>query len=137
MIELPEAMSLIELAAAPLPPRRMPLLEACGRVLAAGIVSDVDSPPWDRAMMDGFAVRSDDFSAGAQEVVELDVAVDLAAGDVTTLKIARGTCARHHHSRRGGPLFAGSRGCATRTAVPCPVLVTVACICVCFQAAGA
>ena len=89
MIELPEAIALIERVAAPLPPRRTPLLEACGRVLAAPIVSDVDSPPWDRAMMDGFAVRSEDFSAGASEVVELDVAVDLAAGDVTTLEIAR------------------------------------------------
>ena len=94
MIELPEAIALIERVAAPLPPRRTPLLEACGRVLAAPIVSDVDSPPWDRAMMDGFAVRSEDFSAGASEVVELDVAVDLAAGDVTTLEIARGACGR-------------------------------------------
>jgi molybdopterin molybdotransferase len=94
MIELSEALSLIERAATPLPPRRMSLLEAYGRVLAAGIVSDVDSPPWDRAMMDGFAVRGEDFSAGAPEVVELDVAVDLAAGDVTTLAIGRGACGR-------------------------------------------
>jgi molybdopterin molybdotransferase len=57
-------------------------------------VADVDSPPWDRAMMDGFAVRSDDVSGHAGEIVELDVAVDLAAGDVTTLEIARGACGR-------------------------------------------
>jgi len=105
MIELPEALSLIERFIAPLPPRRMPLLEACGRVLSAGIVSDVDSPPWDRAMMDGFAVRSEDFSAGASEVVELDVAVDLAAGDVTSLAIARGACGR---IMTGAPIPAGA-----------------------------
>ena len=105
MIELPEAISLIERAAAPLPPRRMPLLEACGRLLAAPVVSDVDSPPWDRAMMDGFAVRSEDFSDGAAEVVELDVTVDLAAGDVTTLEIARGACGR---IMTGAPIPAGA-----------------------------
>jgi molybdopterin molybdotransferase len=105
MIELPEAIALIEQTAAPLPPRRMPLLDACGRRLATPVVSDVDSPPWDRAMMDGFAVRSEDFSAGPSEVVELDVVVDLAAGDVTTLAIPRGGCGR---IMTGAPLPAGA-----------------------------
>ena len=71
MIDLPEAIARIERAAAPLPPRRMSLLDACGRALAAPVVSDVDSPPWDRAMMDGFAVRGDDFSAGSAEFDDL------------------------------------------------------------------
>jgi len=105
MIDLPEAIARIERAAAPLPPRRMSLLDACGRALAAPVVSDVDSPPWDRAMMDGFAVRGDDFSAGSAEVVELDVAVDLAAGDVTSLTIARGACGR---IMTGAPVPAGA-----------------------------
>ena len=105
MIDLLDAIARIEQAARPLPPRRTPLLDACGRRLAAPIVSDVDSPPWDRAMMDGFAVRSADFSAAATEVVELDVAVDLAAGDVTTLTIARGACGR---IMTGAPVPAGA-----------------------------
>jgi len=105
MIELADALALVERIAAPLPPRRLPLLEACGRVLSAPVVSDVDSPPWDRAMMDGFAVRSVDFSAAAAEVIELDVAVDLAAGDVTSLTIARGCCAR---IMTGAPMPAGA-----------------------------
>ena len=108
MIELPEAIRLIEGVARPLPPRRLPLLDACGRLLAGSIVSDVDSPPWDRAMMDGFAVSSEDFTsgpAGSTEVVELDVIVDLAAGDVTTLVIGRGRCAR---IMTGAPVPAGA-----------------------------
>jgi molybdopterin molybdotransferase len=105
MIELTEAIALIERSAAPLPPRRTALLAACGRLLAAPVVSDVDSPPWDRAMMDGFAVRSDDIAGHAGEIVELDVAVDLAAGDVTTLEIARGTCGR---IMTGAPIPAGA-----------------------------
>jgi molybdopterin molybdotransferase len=93
MIDLAEAVALVERAAAPLPPRRQRLLEACGRRLAAGVVADCDSPPWDRAMMDGFAVRSADFSRPT-EAVELDVVVDLAAGDVTGIAIRSGACAR-------------------------------------------
>lgn len=96
MIELAEALALVEGTAAPLPPRRQRLLDACGRRLAAGVVADCDSPPWDRAMMDGFAVRHADFIGGgaAAAVVELDVVVDLAAGDVTPIAIRDGTCAR-------------------------------------------
>jgi molybdopterin molybdotransferase len=93
MIELGDAIALVERTAAPLPPRRVRLLDACGRRLAAAVVADCDSPPWDRAMMDGFAVHGADYPAGAS-VAELDVAVDLAAGDVTTIGIGAGVCAR-------------------------------------------
>ena len=94
MIDLAEALALIEQTAPPLPPRRQRLLDACGRVLAAAVVADVDSPPWDRAMMDGFALRSDDVFAAGGGVVELDVVVDLAAGDVTAVEIKPGGCGR-------------------------------------------
>jgi len=93
MIELAKAISLVEATAARLPPRRQRLLDACGRRLAEPVTSDCDSPPWDRAMMDGFAVSSDDF-AGGDEIVELDVMLDLAAGDVTGIRIEPGRCAR-------------------------------------------
>lgn len=94
MIELADAIRLIEETARPLPPRRMRLLDACGRRLAEPIVSDVDSPPWDRAMMDGFAVRGSDFATDARETIELDVRFELAAGDVADLEVAPGTAAR-------------------------------------------
>lgn len=104
MIELADAIVLVEAAAVPLPPRRQRLLDACGFDLAEPVVSDVDSPPWDRAMMDGFAVRSDDVVAAAGHALELDVVVDLAAGDVTTLEIRPGSCAR---IMTGAPIPAG------------------------------
>ena len=94
MIDLADALALIEQTATPLPPRRQRLLEACGQTLAAPVVADVDSPPWDRAMMDGFAVRGADVAAAAGDVVELDVVVALAAGDVTKLEIKPGSCGR-------------------------------------------
>ena len=94
MITLEEALACIERVAMPLPPRRVPLLEACGRRLATPVISDVDSPPWERAMMDGFAVRSADLVAAAGGQLRLEVVVDLAAGDVTGLSLTPGTCAR-------------------------------------------
>lgn len=108
MIELGEAIALVEATASPLPPRRQRLVEACGRPLAAGVVADCDSPPWDRAMMDGFAVRDADFTGAAGETpaaVELEVLVDLAAGDVTRLAVRPGTCAR---IMTGAPLPPGA-----------------------------
>ena len=94
MIELTDAIGLVEQTASPLPPRRQQLLDAAGRRLAEPVVADVDSPPWDRAMMDGFAVRSIDVADRAADVIELEVVADLAAGDVTTRPILAGGCAR-------------------------------------------
>jgi len=105
MIELAEAIALVEATAAPLPRRRVRLLDACGLALAEPVVADVDSPPWDRAMMDGFAVRSEDVAAASGGVVALDVVVDLAAGDVTSLVIRPGGCAR---IMTGAPIPAGA-----------------------------
>ena len=94
MIELAEAIALVEQTAVPLPPRRQRLLDAAGRRLAEAVVADVDSPPWDRAMMDGFVVRSADFAGRGDAVVELEVVADLAAGDVTDRPVPPGGCAR-------------------------------------------
>jgi len=94
MIDLTDAIGLVEQIASPLPPRRQRLLDAAGRRLAEPVVADVDSPPWDRAMMDGFAIRSIDVADRAGDVIELEVVADLAAGDVTTRPIPAGGCAR-------------------------------------------
>ena len=105
MIELAEAIALVEATAGPLPSRRQRLLEACGRRLAEPVTSDVDSPPFDRAMMDGFAISDADFTGAAGGIVELEVACDLAAGDVTRLTIRPGSCAR---IMTGAPLPPGA-----------------------------
>ncbi len=105
MIELAEAIALVEATATPLPARRQRLLDACGRRIAAPIAADIDSPPWDRAMMDGFAVRDADFPGERPAEVELDVVVDLAAGDVSGVVIRPGTCAR---IMTGAPLPEGA-----------------------------
>jgi molybdopterin molybdotransferase len=43
---------------------QVPLIQAAGRILAAEALSDVDLPPFEKSMMDGFAARSSDFAGG-------------------------------------------------------------------------
>jgi molybdopterin molybdotransferase len=58
----------------PLTAERVPLRVAAGRVLAASVVSDVDVPGFDRAMMDGYAVVSDS-TEGASAYTPLQLTV--------------------------------------------------------------
>lgn len=51
---------------APLPGETVGLAEALGRVLAADVAAPIDVPPFDRANVDGFALRSAD-TAGASD----------------------------------------------------------------------
>ncbi|MDB5302176.1 MAG: moeA 1, partial [Phycisphaerales bacterium] len=63
----------------PVSPRvvRVPLGEAAGMRLAERIVADRDYPPFDKSLMDGYAVRRADV---AQPPVELHVVGEVAAG---------------------------------------------------------
>ena len=64
-IPIDEALAIVEGAARPIErTERVGLAEASGRVLASAIVSGRDVPPFDRAAMDGYAVRAAD-TAGA------------------------------------------------------------------------
>ena len=68
-IALDEALALILDAAAPIGrTERVALTAADGRVLAAPVTASMDVPPFDRAAMDGFAVRAEDtFGAGRHD----------------------------------------------------------------------
>lgn len=48
----------------PMPPERIRIEDAAGRVLRQEIRADRDFPPFDRVMMDGFAMRAADFTEG-------------------------------------------------------------------------
>lgn len=59
----------------------VPLADALGRVLRQDVVSDLDMPPFDRARMDGYAVRSVDISrATPDQPVLLEEIGEAAAG---------------------------------------------------------
>lgn len=75
------ALQLVLAAAAPLGAVEVELARALGSVLDESVVADRDYPPFDRAMMDGFAVRVAD--AGR----ELPVAGEVAAGHVASIAL--------------------------------------------------
>ncbi|HKB06044.1 MAG TPA: gephyrin-like molybdotransferase Glp, partial [Gemmataceae bacterium] len=61
-----------------------------GRVLAEDVASDIDSPPYDKSIMDGYAVRS----ADVQGPVSLTVIEEIAAGRTPTKPVGAGQASR-------------------------------------------
>jgi putative molybdopterin biosynthesis protein len=77
----------------PLPGESLPLAAALSRVIAADVIAPVDAPPFDRANVDGFAVRAADTfgaSAGAPKRLVLNPEV-IACGVAPALEVAPGT----------------------------------------------
>jgi molybdopterin molybdotransferase len=66
----------------------VPTGEALGRVLAEDVPARVDSPPFSKAAMDGYALRASDGSERFQ-ILEM-----IAAGDVPKNKIGPGQCSK-------------------------------------------
>src|SRR6188508_831226 len=99
MLSIEEALRLVEKHVAPLAPQRVPLEDAVGLVLAEDIASDIDSPPHDKAMMDGYAVRSTDREL-QRKIVE-----EIAAGAVPRFPLTPGTASR---IMTGAPLPEGA-----------------------------
>lgn len=91
MIQISEAFELIRSTVNPLAVETIELKDAVGRVLAQDIASDVDSPPYDKSMMDGFAIRAEDINAGLKK---FEVIETVAAGSWPKKVISAGTSAR-------------------------------------------
>jgi molybdenum cofactor synthesis domain-containing protein len=73
---------------------RVPLDEADGRVVAAEVVAGCDVPPFDRAAMDGYAVRADDtFGAGRNAPQVLQLVGKVLTGQMPARPIGPGECA--------------------------------------------
>src|SRR3982751_162810 len=102
MIPVEEAIKIILEKAAPLAVESVALADALGRVLAEDVAADTDLPPFDRAQMDGYAVRSEDLRATP---ARLRVVGEAAAG-----KGWRGTLSAGEAVRimTGAPLPAGA-----------------------------
>jgi len=67
--------------------------DAFERVLADDAESDMFVPPFDRAAMDGFAVKAEDtFEAGKFDPVELKNMAKLHAGDSPNKEVKKGNC---------------------------------------------
>ncbi|MFB6266237.1 MAG: molybdopterin biosynthesis protein [Halodesulfurarchaeum sp.] len=73
---------------------RVPLAEAGGRVLAERIDAAIDVPGFDRAGMDGYAVRArDTFGADEMDPVELSVVGEVHAGAAPSVQVDGGEAA--------------------------------------------
>ncbi len=68
MLTVAEAHECIARCVGPLAPVRMKFTDALGLRLAEDVVSQVDSPPFDKALLDGFAISTADESASLHEI---------------------------------------------------------------------
>lgn len=91
MIEVSDALVLILEHAKPRPPASKPVGQAVGLVLAEDVVSDIDSPPYDKALMDGYAVVASDLRSGT---AELRVLEEVVAGATPNEAVVSGTATR-------------------------------------------
>ena len=93
-IPLDEALALILEAALPIArTERIPLREANGRVIAAPPMAAMDVPPFDRAAMDGYAVRAEDtFGAGKHDPKILRTIEKVFTGQLPTKNVGAGEC---------------------------------------------
>lgn len=90
MISYLEALEILKKSAKPLSSCDVPIIGACGRVLAEDVRAGVDIQPFDNSAMDGFAVRMADFEGLP---VTLDVAQTIAAGDASQKQLLQSkTC---------------------------------------------
>jgi molybdopterin molybdotransferase len=91
MIPFEEALEIVLHEAPALPDEAVTLEEALSRVLAVDVVSDLDLPPFDRAAMDGYALRAEDVAAAP---AALQVVGEVRAGQWPDLTIGPGQAAR-------------------------------------------
>jgi molybdopterin molybdotransferase len=93
-IPLDEALALILEHAEPVTRvERVALAHAAGRVIASAPIATIDVPPFDRAAMDGYAVRAEDtFGAGRYEPRVLRCIETVYTGQVPSRAIETGVC---------------------------------------------
>ncbi|MHB1628837.1 MAG: molybdopterin molybdotransferase MoeA [Bacilli bacterium] len=106
LISIAEALSRLSAQVHRMDAERMPLSAAHGRILAGDIDAVFDSPAFDRAMLDGYAVRAQDIRSAAREhPVVLTVVGTVPAGSVPEIDVTAGTAVR---TMTGAALSAGA-----------------------------
>ncbi|MBX9788704.1 MAG: molybdopterin molybdotransferase MoeA [Pirellulales bacterium] len=91
MLTVDEALELVLSRVAARPARRVPLGAALGLVLAEDVETDLDSPPWDKSIVDGYAVRAADL---ADIPAKLRVIDEVLAGGVPSRPLGPGEASR-------------------------------------------
>lgn len=74
----------------PLPSEEVTFPESLGRILAEDIQAESDAPPFDRAAMDGYAVRAEDtYGASSTSPIILDILGVTEIGVATPLRLGK------------------------------------------------
>lgn len=103
MLSVADAQAIVLQHARPLPAEITPLSPAAlGLVLAEDVSCDLDMPPYDKSLMDGYAVRSADLPTGEGE---LSVVEEITAGHMPVRTLNSGEAAS---IMTGAPLPAGA-----------------------------
>ncbi|MEP7381448.1 MAG: gephyrin-like molybdotransferase Glp [Gemmatimonadota bacterium] len=106
MLSVTEASARILAGIVPLPPERVALLDAVGRVLTTDAVAPYTLPHWDNSAMDGYAVRAADIADASPDApVQLTVQETVAAGEFPTRPVQAGIATR---IMTGAPLPEGA-----------------------------
>lgn len=84
----------------------IPLLEAYNRVLAENVISPLDIPPFDRSVVDGYAVIAEDtFGADENKPIKLNVCGTANVGEPPKIKVIHGKAAE---IVTGAPIMEGA-----------------------------
>src|SRR6266436_6200901 len=102
MIPITEAIEIVLQQTSPVEVESVGLSDALNRVLAEDIIADCDLPPFDRAQMDGYAVRAEDVSTTP---ARLRIAGESAAGSGWHHEMKAGEAVR---IMTGAPVPAGA-----------------------------
>jgi len=95
MIPMNEAVQIVMDSVSQLKPTTVPLLESLGHTLAKDVVSDINMPPFEKAMMDGYAVVGADVAEASKgSPVTLKVIEEIQAGTIPTRTVSSGTATR-------------------------------------------
>ena len=91
MINVEEALALVLNRVRAKSPELVALEQALGLVLAEDVASDIDSPPHDKSLVDGYALLADD---AKKTPVELHVIEEVTAGATPTRPVTTGSATR-------------------------------------------
>ncbi|MHC4235462.1 MAG: molybdopterin molybdotransferase MoeA, partial [Planctomycetota bacterium] len=101
LISVQQAQEIVLSSVVPGPTVHLPLRHAVNRTLAEDVVCDIDYPPFDRAMMDGYALRSADTTSVP---AVLQIVGQAAAGTTHPGELAPGQAVQVN---TGAPMPAG------------------------------
>ena len=89
-----EVVRIVAERVSPIGVEKVDLLNALGRILASDIEAKTDSPPFDRSLVDGYAVKAEDvYQADESTPVELKLVGCVEIGEAPKIELKRGECA--------------------------------------------